>query len=120
MITSLTIYHFFKFKLITNQRTGESKGYGWVVFKDIKSAEKCMVMISKLELQSRKLQVGWAGNDVTCEQDLASVSTVYIEGVPTTLTTVKELRQFLGKSDEISFCQVNNRNMFTLADGLLY
>ena len=89
-----------------NRESGKSKGYGWLVFKDIKSAEKCMIMISKLDLQPRKLQAGWAGNDIVCEADLSQVSTIYVEGLPSSLTTVKELRQFLGKSEDISFCQV--------------
>ena len=65
-----------------------------------------MTMISKIDLQPRKLQAGWAGNDIMCESDLTSVSTIYVEGLPCSVTTVKELRQFLGKNEEISFCQV--------------
>ena len=77
-----------------------------MVFKDIKSAEKCMWMIPKLDLQSQPLHAGWAGNNVTCEDDLSSVSTIYVEGLPSSVTTVKDLRQFLSKNDDISFCQV--------------
>ena len=63
-------------------------------------------MMPKLDLQSQLLQAGWAGNNVTCEDDLSSVSTLYVEGIPSSITTIKELRQFFSKTDEITFCQV--------------
>lgn len=65
-----------------------------------------MCMIQTLDLQSKPLHADWAGNNVTCEDDLSAVSTIYVEGLPLSITTVKDLRQFLSKNDEISFCQV--------------
>ncbi|XP_046853711.1 cylicin-1-like [Xenia sp. Carnegie-2017] len=93
------------FKLVRSCRTNESKGFGWLVFKDIKSAEKCMLMISKLNLQARPLYAGWAGNKITCEEDLSSARTIYVEGLPQSIKTPTELGMYLSKNDDISFCQ---------------
>jgi hypothetical protein len=65
-----------------------------------------MWTIPKIDIQSQPLRAGWAGNNVTCEDDLSSVSTIYVAGLPASIISVKDLRQFLSKNDEIAFCQV--------------
>ena len=65
-----------------------------------------MLMISKLDLQARPLYAGWAGNKITCEEDLSSARTIYVEGLPQSIKTPTELGMYLSKNDDISFCQV--------------
>lgn len=73
-----------------------------------------MWMIPKLELQPQALRAGWAGNNITCEDDLFSVSTIYVQGIPSSIQTVKDLKQFFSKNnDEISFCQVQSSAVYS-------